>query len=180
MTDPPDSLKIAAVSQPAPNILTTSKRTLVAWLLLALLGHAASAIDYGKPLFQWRDAKGSIRYTPYPDEVPRSQRSTLERVKPLDGMARDGFVPPGGSGVPGRSGGGSTHPGDFDQEIAYLEVSIARDKAVLERLISDPETAQGTEDSADLAVIAERLPRQQAELEALLERRKRNTGGDGR
>ena len=168
------------MSRRAPDILAPAKRSLVAGLLLALLGHPAAAVDYGKPLFQWRDGKGIVRYTPYPEEVPRSQRSTLERVKPLDGMARDGFVPPGGSGVPGRSGGGSTHPGDFDQEIAYLEVSIARDKAVLERLISDPETAQDTEDSADLAVIAERLPRQQAELEALLERRKRNTGGDGR
>ena len=168
------------MSRRAPDILAPAKRSLVAGLLLALLGHPAAAVDYGKPLFQWRDGKGIVRYTPYPEEVPRSQRSTLERVDPLAGTERDPFAPPGAGALPERPGEVARRPGDVDQEIARLELGIARDKAVLERLISDPETAQGIEDSADLAIIAERLPRQQAELAALLERRKRNAGGDGR
>lgn len=168
------------MSQSAPDILAPAKRSLVAGLLLALLGHPAAAVDYGKPLFQWRDGKGIVRYTPYPEEVPRSQRSTLERVEPVEGTARDAFAPPGAGGVEERPGDGPRRSGDVDQEIARLELGIARDKAVLERLISDPETAQGIEDSEDLAIIAERLPRQQAELQKLLERRKRNADSDGR
>lgn len=180
MTDPLRSSKIRRVKSRTAKRLPRLARALCAWLLLAPLAGPASANDYGLPLFQWRDAQGTVRYTTYPDEVPRSQRATLRRV---EASISSGWNLETASAVPAAAAGaaaGLPAPGnasepasETDAAIARLEATIARDKALLESLISDPEGVQTLEDSPDLSAIAERLPRQQADLEALLERRGR-------
>lgn len=157
------------------------KRASLAGLLLALLGVPAIASDYGRPLYQWSDEQGTIRYTPYPGEVPRSRRSSLQRVESITSIFAPppsrSALPPVGAGLPSAATAASAVDEavlQLDEEaaaIARLQASIARDKALLENLISDPETAASREESADLSTIAERLPRHQAELQALLERR---------
>lgn len=183
LTSTPRSLRIAIVSRHIPDVFHLAKRALCTWGLLALLGAPASANEYGRPLFRWVDAKGTVRYTPYPGEVPRSRRPTLERVEAGIGAE---WSPQPASDLPAVGAGATSAtsgvppaedpagpPGELEAAIARLEASIARDQALLENLISDPETAETLEDSADLSAIAERLPRQQANLQALLERRGR-------
>jgi len=46
-------------------------------LATALLAPAALA-----EVWQWTDAEGAVRYTPNPDRVPQSQRSSLLKVEP--------------------------------------------------------------------------------------------------
>jgi len=157
------------------------KRASLAGLLLGLLGAPATASDYGRPLFQWVDAQGTVRYTPYPEEVPRSRRASLQRVESITGAywppAAASALPPVDAGLPSAAAAAppldeaAAQLGEEAAAIARLQASIARDKALLENLISDPETAGALEESADLSAISERLPRHQADLEALLERR---------
>ncbi len=171
------------MSPRTPQKFEPAKRALATWLLLALLGAPAAASDYGRALFQWVDAEGTVRYTAFPEEVPRSQRGTLQLVEasgaadwsPATAPALPAVdaAPPNALAEVPTLGEAVALAGEIDVAIARLEANIARDKAMLEVLISDPEMAQSLEESADLAAITERLPREQADLQALMERRGR-------
>jgi hypothetical protein len=54
-----------------------------------------------------------------------------------------------------------------DQRIRELEARVAADQEALKRLIADPDSAAGLRGSPELREISERLPRLQAELQAL-------------
>jgi hypothetical protein len=62
-------------------------------------------------------------------------------------------------------------PSSLEIRIHALEREIAADEATLTEHISDPERAAELHASDEVAAIAERLPRLQAELRALREQR---------
>ena len=180
LTCTPRSSKILIVKKRISDKLHLATRALCLWGLMLPLGTPASASEYGRSLFQWVDAEGSVRYTPYPEDVPRARRASLQRVTggptatwspgPNAELPAVGAAATGAPSAPPDFGEVAGIPGDLEAAIANLQASIARDQALLANLISNPETAQTLESSSDLAVIAERLPHQQADLEALLER----------
>jgi hypothetical protein len=174
--------------------------------VLFLLATPAFGRDWGQPLFEWTDPNGVVRYTAYPDRVPGESRGSLREIRhhPTDadgappvlgsfdrtGVAQGdddgtgttpGVVPGYATGVPGGTGAPSARERSaLDREIAALEAKITRDQEVLKTLISDPEAAPELSTSADLATIASRLPKQQAELRELRTQREREREGEAR
>jgi hypothetical protein len=59
---------------------TARSRWRVVLLVMALSAAPAGASEYGRTLYQWSDAEGVVRYTTYPERVPRDQRHTLQEV----------------------------------------------------------------------------------------------------
>ncbi len=163
------------------------------------------ARDWGRPLFEWTDAQGVVRYTSYPERVPASRHDTLREVRQrseepgadpvalgiFDSSTANGIgvsapssspgTAQGSPGGPSAAAAGSrqrTAPSALDREIAALEAKIARDQEILKTLISDPEAAPELSSSSDLATIARRLPQEQAELRSLVDQRERERNGE--
>jgi len=143
---------------------------------------------YGRTLYQWSDASGSVRYTTYADRVPVKHLIAMKRVTPGRSAEENAALFPG-SRTPqvaaaeadeaGRPISSADDPDlvDLDRRIAALEVAVARDEEILKLLISDPEATEGLRSSEELAEISKRLPGRQTELSALREERARAADG---
>jgi hypothetical protein len=143
---------------------------------------------YGRTLYQWSDADGSVRYTTYADRVPVKHLIAMKRVTPGRSAEENAALFPGSrtpqatdasSGETGRPISNADDPdlADLDRRIAELEVAVARDEEILKLLISDPEATEGLRSSEELSEISKRLPGRQAELRALREERARAADG---
>ena len=154
--------------------VTSSARWLVplAGLLFALLSPAAGCAQ--SRVHKWVDENGQVHYTVERSEIPpnlrqrlrpgvvvrgaepTTQRVALEEIRPAFGLE--------------ASMGGSLPepPVSSVDEITELEVQIQRDRETLKDLISRQglDSAEFTNDPR-VREIAERLPRMQAELQAL-------------
>jgi hypothetical protein len=164
---------------------------------LALAGCAAT--EPSRTLHRWTDAAGSVRYTEFPEDVPRAQRHTLEPVQvgtlarwpappatPVDvAAARSPAepptvelpVPPAAAPAPDAPPAAPADP--LDARIAELEARIETEQEALKALISDPAAAPDLRSSPELREIGERLPALQGELEKLRDQRARAAEGDG-
>ena len=114
-------------------------------LALLMLGALAPPAAAGArdPLYVWTDPDGVVRYTTHRERIPLLQRDAAEVVVAAEG-------------------------GALEARIAELEERIAEDEARLAAHLS----AEGVPlDRADLQEVAERLPRLQAQLRQLLDRR---------
>ncbi len=161
-----------------------------ALLVLFALGLAPSVAIGGPrdPLYQWTDADGVVRYTSERERIPLARRAdaTVVELPPEPEPAiphlepdlphtqpesadRDG-LPAVESPAP-ATGASEATPNSLDLRIAALEREIAADEATLTEHISDPERAARLQSSEEVAAIAQRLPRLQAELRALREQR---------
>jgi uncharacterized coiled-coil protein SlyX len=165
-------------------------------LALALCGAGpASAAEETITLYQWKDSDGVYRYTPNFDRIPGYARDTAVEIQP-------GAAPPSNAPVyfdpdprapvvaipsqspetatanaaPDTPAQNSEDPSDLDARIRELEARIAEDEEALKQLISAPGADADTEVSPELREIAARLPRLQAELASLRQRRARAGG----
>jgi len=165
-------------------------------LALVLCGVApGGAAEETVKLYQWKDSDGVYRYTPELDRIPRYARDTVVEIRPgaapppqtpvyFDPDPRSPVVAvPGDSPkattaatAPGGPAPGSGAADDLDARIRELEAEIGRDEEALKQLISAPGADADTEVSPELREIAARLPRLQAELASLQERRARRGG----
>jgi hypothetical protein len=171
----------------------------LAWataIALALCAIApAGAAEEAVTLYQWKDADGVTRYTPELDRVPGYARGSVVEIRP-------GATPPPQTpvyfepdprapvvGIPGespKSAPPSAEPSapapvsgagdDLDARTRELEAQIAADEEALKKLISAPGAEADTEVSPELREIADRLPKLQAELASLQQRRTRSGG----
>jgi uncharacterized coiled-coil protein SlyX len=174
----------------------TRWRRWVAGLALALCGTApAGAAEETVTLYQWTDSDGIYRYTPEFDRIPRYARPTAVEIRPGEGpppqtpiyfepdprspvvaIPQQSPETARASAAPGTPAQGSGASNEFDTRIRELETQIAEDEEALKELISSPGSDADTEVSPELREIAARLPRLQAELASLQQRRAR-TGG---
>jgi hypothetical protein len=165
-------------------------------LAVALCGAApAGAAEETVTLYQWTDSDGVYRYTPEFDRIPGYARNTAVEIRP--GAAPPPKTPvyfepdprspvvaiPGespktatASAEPGAPAQGSGAASELDGRIRELEAQIAEDEEALKQLISAPGADADTEVSPELREIAARLPRLQAELASLQQRRTRSGG----
>jgi hypothetical protein len=166
-------------------------------LAVALAGCAAS--ETSRALHQWSDAAGNVRYTEFPESVPRAHRSTVQRVEvgtlarrsppaaphadvaaarpPVEvpAPARPAEVSAAAPPSPPAPPAGSS----LDVRIAELEARIETEQEALKALISDPAAAPELRGSPELREIGERLPALQSELEELQRQRAEAAGADG-
>jgi len=157
----------------------------LAALIIASLGAAAGPRD---PLYRWSDADGNVRYTSERERIPLLHRADAERVElppepeaPLPALggppspesaADDEALPAvDAAGASDAAASLPDPPSPLDARIAALEQAIEADEAILTAHISDPDRAASLGSSEEIAAIAERLPRLQAELRALREQR---------
>jgi uncharacterized coiled-coil protein SlyX len=163
---------------------------------LALCGAApAGAAEETVTLYQWTDSDGVYRYTPEFDRIPGYARNTAVEIRPGAGpppktpvyfepdprspvVAIPGDSPKTAtaSAEPGAPAQGSGAASELDGRIRELEAQIAEDEEALKQLISAPGADADTEVSPELREIAARLPRLQAELASLQQRRTRSGG----
>jgi len=174
----------------------TRWRRWVAGLALALFGAAGGgAAEETATLYQWTDSDGVYRYTPEFDRIPGYARQTAVEIRPgpappsktpiyfdpdprspVVAVPRQSPETASASAAPGAPAQGSGASSEFDTRIRELEARIAEDEEALKQLISSPGADADTEVSPELREIAARLPRLQAELASLQQRRAR-TGG---
>jgi uncharacterized small protein (DUF1192 family) len=142
-------------------------------VLAALALLACASPEPSRQLYQWTDADGNVRYTPFPDSVPVARRSTRRVVEPgTDALAEPARpLAPEVAVAPTAPGASASGPPDggseLDARIAALESQIAVDEEALKTMISDPAQAGALRDSDALREIAERMPALQAELARL-------------
>jgi hypothetical protein len=159
----------------------------LALVVLALAPRLASA-GPRDPLYQWSDDAGAVRYTSEPARIPPARRGDAIRVElppepepPMPSLDRPEPAAPDRSAeadaLPPVEADQSASdaidipPSSLEIRIHALEREIAADEATLTEHISDPERAAELHASDEVAAIAERLPRLQAELRALREQR---------
>jgi len=166
----------AALAVPATLVLLTTPVT------LALL--ACAAPEASRQLYQWTDADGNVRYTPFPGRIPVARRDTRRVVGPGMGVASEPALAPATrvSGAPAAPAPGPTGTpvaggSDLDARIAALETRISVDEEALKSMISDPAQSGSLRDSDALREIAQRLPALQAELARLRSERDGSAGG---
>jgi hypothetical protein len=160
---------------------------------LALAGCASSQAS--RALHRWTDTAGNVRYTEFPEDVPRAQAHTLELVQPGT-LARRSAPPPAPVDVaaarppasPGTAPPAAEPPAPppvappetpLDLRIAELEARIETEQEALKALISDPAAAPELRGSPELREIGERLPALQGELEKLKKQRAEAAATDG-
>jgi hypothetical protein len=165
-------------------------------LALALCGAApASAAEETATLYQWEDSNGVYRYTPEFDRIPGYARHTAVEIRPgaappsktpvyfdpdprapvvaIPSQSPETATASAAPGTPAQDSGASS---DLGARIRELEARIAEDEEALKQLISAPGADADTEVSPELREIAARLPRLQAELASLRQRRARSGG----
>ncbi len=178
-------------------------------LALCALGLALAACATRSPdraLYQWSDDQGNVRYTKSPGGVPRAWRHTLARIEPGRSADANAALSPGartqprsepsasewlrgdapaeaGAAAQGAAGGATgsapaapatpEQVAALDAAIRTLETEIAAAELQLAEQIGDSLQGAGVREAS------ERLPRLQAELLALRERRAALAHGDG-
>jgi hypothetical protein len=159
-------------------------------LLLALGLPACRSRAPERVLYQWADAEGNVRFTSSPGRVPRAARATLTRVEPGRSADDNAALLPGARTQPRPETSAAqwlrgeeaeaaaarrvTPPTpeelpQLDARIRELETQITEAEVELADRTGAPEGA--APDAAAVREVAERLPRLQAELAALRERR---------
>jgi hypothetical protein len=162
-------------------------------LALSLLVGCAQT-EPSRELYQWTDEYGDVRYTSFPERIPRAARASAIPVQPgVTTEENAAFVPATSAPTPPPTqppeadtlapplieadDEEATDPvtpelAELDRRIAMIEAQVVSDQEALKSLISDP-NAPELRTSPELREISERLPALQAELESL--RRSRET-----
>lgn len=169
------------------------RRSSAAWIAafagLAALAAAGwlgcAAPTPSRSLYQWTDASGNVRYTTFPDRIPRGRLGTSKVVEaPARGQASAALPATVTVPVPAPDAPAATPPAveappapanPLDARIAELEAQVKADEETLKTLISDPAQADALRSSPRLHQIAEQLPQLQAELAVLLKQRAATT-----
>jgi hypothetical protein len=172
---------------------------------LGLALAACAARSPGRALYQWSDEQGNVRYTTSPDEVPRAARHTLARIEPGRSAEANALLSPGarteprsapsatewlrgeapaepGAGTEAAAGATGSAPATpaTPEEIAALDAAIrALETEIAAAEIALADQIGGAEQGAGVREASERLPRLQAELLALRERRAAVAPDDG-
>jgi hypothetical protein len=169
-------------------------------LVAFALAGCASTEAPGRVLHQWTDAAGSVRYTEFPEDVPRARQHTLQLVQvgtparrsappaagpvaaieadPVDvAAARPPAAPSAAAPAPAPPAPPAV--ASLDTRIAELEARIETEQEALKVLISDPAAAAELRGSPQLREIGERLPALQSELEELRKQRAEAAETDG-
>lgn len=165
-------------------------RQLAALAVLALAAACpTAAADEAITIWQWTDAGGVTRYTPDFERIPSAARPTAVAMQPgaspptspvyFDPNPRESVVSvpdPGGTTSLGSAAATPAAPAeDLESRVRELEAQISADEEALKRMISSPGGEADAAVSAELREIAARLPKLQAQLASLRQRR----GGSG-
>ncbi len=92
-----------------------ARRGIAAAIGALALGTSASGGEYGRALFQWSDSLGVVRFTTYPERVPREHQHTLQRIEGGRSAEQNAELLPGA-----RTGGAGTRAGTADTADAGL------------------------------------------------------------
>lgn len=157
---------------------------IAAWTGLAALTAAGwlgcAAPTPSRSLYQWTDASGNVRYTSFPDRIPRGRRGTRKVVEaPARAQASTALpaatvtipLPAAPATAPPAVEAPPTPANPLDARIAELEAQVKADEEALKTMISDPAQAEALRSSPRLHQIAEQLPQLQAELAVLRKQR---------